>query len=182
MIKITKRLFFYAAFLLCAVLVFAADNSKKTDKPAIRVYDSKDKLVCELTESEDIESFNYLLTESAAVAADDAAFTQVPKNAKIAYRYDIPNNSSADIRLLIYADRQIAYIPNAPKGDDMPEVFAWELFGEAYKILSKPDSLKKALARYQDSDNNIFVYDAKGFLVSEARIPSILHVFGKVME
>ena len=177
-----KRIYVYAAFLLCAALVFAADNSKKTDKPAIRVYDSKDKLVCELTESEDIESFNYLLTESAAVAADDAAFTQVPKNAKIAYHYDIPNNSSADIRLLIYADRQIAYIPNAPKGDDMPEVFAWELFGEAYKILSKPDSLKKALARYQDSDNNIFVYDAKGFLVSEARIPSILHVFGKVMD
>ena len=75
MIKITKRLFFYAAFLLCAALVFAADNSKKTDNPAIRVYDSKDKLVCELTESEDIESFNYLLTESAAVAADDAAFS-----------------------------------------------------------------------------------------------------------
>ena len=68
MIKITKRLFFYAAFLLCAALVFAADNSKKTDKPAIRVYDSKDKLVCELTESKDIESFNYLLMESAAVA------------------------------------------------------------------------------------------------------------------
>ena len=182
MIKITKRLFFYAAFLLCAALVFAADNSKKTDKPAIRVYDSKDKLVCELTESEDIESFNYLLTESAVVAADDAAFTQVPENAKIAYRYDIPNNSSADIRLLIYADSHIAYIPNAPKGDDVPEVFAWELFGEAYKILSKPASLKKALARYQDSDKNIFVYDAEGFLVSEARVPSILHVFGKVMD
>ena len=146
MIKITKRLFFYAAFLLC------------------------------------IESFNYLLTESAAVAADDAAFTQEPKNAQIAYRYDIPNNSSADIRLLIYADSHIAYIPNAPKGEDVSEMFAWELFGEAYKILSKPASLKKALARYQDSDKNIFVYDAKGFLVSEARIPSILHVFCKVME
>ena len=134
MIKITKRLFFYAAFLLC------------------------------------IESFNYLLTESAAVAADDVAFTQEPKNAQIAYRYDIPNNSSADIRLLIYADSHIAYIPNAPKGEDVSEVFAWELFGEAYKILSKTASLKKALARYQDSDKNIFVYDAKGFLVSEARI------------
>ena len=88
---------------------------------------------------------------------------QEPKNAQIAYRYDIPNNSSADIRLLIYADSHIAYIPNAPKGEDVSEMFAWELFGEAYKILSKPASLKKALARYQDSDKNIFVYDAKGF-------------------
>ena len=32
MIKITKRLFFYAAFLLCAVLVFAADNDSKAEK------------------------------------------------------------------------------------------------------------------------------------------------------
>ena len=47
MIKITKRLFFYAAFLLCAVLVFAADNSKTTDRPAIRVYDAKGFLVSE---------------------------------------------------------------------------------------------------------------------------------------
>ena len=181
MIKMMKRIFFHAAFLLCAALAFAV-KEESGDKPSTKVYDAKDKLVCELTESADIASFNYLLTESAAVAADDAAFTQVPKNAKIAYRYDIPNNSSADIRLLIYADSHIAYIPNAPKDEDVPEVFAWELFGEAYKILSKPASLKKALARYQDSDKNIFVYDAKGFLVSEARIPSILHVFGKVMD
>jgi len=47
MIKITKRLFFYAAFLLCAVLVFAADNSKTTDRPAIRVYDAEGFLVSE---------------------------------------------------------------------------------------------------------------------------------------
>ena len=47
MIKITKRIFFYAAFLLCAALVFAADNSKTTDRPAIRVYDAKGFLVSE---------------------------------------------------------------------------------------------------------------------------------------
>ena len=46
MIKMTKRLFFYAAFLLCAVLAFAVDNSKE-DIPAIRVYDAKGFLVSE---------------------------------------------------------------------------------------------------------------------------------------
>ena len=32
MIKMTKRLFFYAAFLLCAVLVFAVDNESEIEK------------------------------------------------------------------------------------------------------------------------------------------------------
>ena len=32
MIKITKRLFFYAAFLLCAVLVFAVENESEIEK------------------------------------------------------------------------------------------------------------------------------------------------------
>jgi len=31
MIKMTKRLFFYAAFLLCAVLVFAADDDSEAE-------------------------------------------------------------------------------------------------------------------------------------------------------
>ena len=166
MIKRMRRIFFCAAFLLCAVLAFAADE----DVPSVKVYDAKNELVCALTEKTDCEAFNYLLTESAAVAADSAAFTQAPENAEIAYRYEIVNRYSTDIRLLIYTDTHIAYIPNAPKGENMPDVFAWELFGEAYKILSQPSSLKEVLARYQDSDKNIFVYDAKGFLVSEARI------------
>jgi len=177
MIKIMKRIFFCAVFLLCTALGFAAGE----DAPSIKVYDAKDTLVCELTEQADIEAFNDLLSESAAVGVDDAAFTQVPKNAKIAYRYEIPADSSV-IQLLIYADSNTAYIPNAPKGDDMPEMFAWELFGEAYKILSQPTSLKKALTRYKDRDKNIFVYDAKGFLVSSARIPSLLQIFGEMMD
>ena len=178
MIKRMKRIFFCTAFLLCAALAFAADE----DVPSVKVYDAKNELVCALTEKTDCEAFNYLLTESAAVAADNAAFTQAPENAEIAYRYEIVNRYSTDIRLLIYTDTHIAYIPNAPKGENMPDVFACELFGEAYKILSQPSSLKEVLARYQDSDKNIFVYDAKGFLVSSTRIPSILHVFGKTMD
>ncbi|MGI5100209.1 hypothetical protein E4N70_10610 [Treponema vincentii] len=181
MIKMTKRLFFCAAFLLCAVLAFAVDNSKE-DISAIRVYDANDTLVCELKRDKDREAFNALLMESIAVAADNAAFTQAPKNAKIAYRYEMFDNSSTAIRLLIYADRKTAYIPNAPKDDDMPEVFAWELFGEAYKILSQPASLKKAISRYKNSSKNIFVYDAKGFLAASARIPSVEELFGEILE
>ena len=181
MIKMTKRLFFCAAFLLCAVLAFAVDNSKE-DISAIRVYDANDTLVCELKRDKDREAFNALLMESIAVAADNAAFTQAPKNAKIAYRYEMFDNSSTAIRFLIYADRKTAYIPNAPKDDDMPEVFAWELFGEAYKILSQPASLKKAISRYKNSSKNIFVYDAKGFLAASARIPSAEELFGEILE
>ncbi len=173
-----RRVFFRTAFLLCAVSAFAVDK----DAPSVKVYDAKDTLVCELTEQADIEAFNYLLQESAVVAADDAAFTQVPENAAIAYRYEIVDRYSTAIRFLIYTDSRIAHIPNAPKSEDMPDVFAWELFGEAYKILSQPASLKEALTRYQDSDKNIFVYDAKGFLVSSARIPSVLQIFGEMMD
>ena len=182
MITIMKRLFFYAAFLLCAALVFAADNSKKTDKPAIRVYDAKDKPVCELTRNKNLEAFHDFLMESVAVAIDNAAFTQAPKNAQIAYRYEIFEDPSSSIQLLIYADRKTAYIPNAPKTSDMPEVFAWELFGEAYKILSQPASLKKAISRYKNRNKNIFVYDTKGGLVSAARIPSVLDMLGAILE
>jgi len=32
MIKMTKRLFFYATFLLCAALVFAADDDSEAEK------------------------------------------------------------------------------------------------------------------------------------------------------
>ena len=64
----------------------------------------------------------------------------------------------------------------------MPEVFAWELFGEAYKILSQPASLKKAISRYKNSSKNIFVYDAKGFLAASARIPSAEELFGEILE
>jgi len=32
MIKMMKRLFFYAAFLLCAVLVFAVDDESEIEK------------------------------------------------------------------------------------------------------------------------------------------------------
>jgi len=182
MIKMMKRIFFHAAFLLCAALAFAV-KEESGDKPSTKVYDAKDTLVCELTEQADIEAFNNLLSESAAVAVDDAAFTQAPKNAKVAYRYEVAGVSSTAIRLLIYADSKTAYIPNAPKGDDMPEVFAWELFGEAYKILSQPASLKGTLTRYKDKDKTIFIYDAKGFLISSARIPSLLQIiFGNIMD
>lgn len=181
MIKMTKRLFFYAAFLLCAVLAFAGDNSKE-DISAIRVYDANDTLVCELKRDKDRAAFNALLMESIAVAADNAAFTQAPKNAKIAYRYEMFDNSSTAIQLLIYADRKTAYIPNASKNGDMPKVFAWELFGEAYKILSQPALLKKAIARYKNRNKNIFVYDAKGFLISAARIPSVANMLGAILE
>ena len=182
MIKMVKHIFFCAAFLLCAAFVFAADDNKAEDIPAIRVYDAKEVLVCELTEDVDIKAFNDLLLESVEVSVDDAAFVPAPTNAEIAYRYEIFKDSSNSISLLIYANSQIAYIPNTPKSDDMPDVFAWVLFGEAYNILSGPALLKKELIRYQNRYNNIFVYDAKGFLVSAASIPSALEMFGKIMD
>ena len=63
-----------------------------------------------------------LLKESIASAIDNAAFTQVPENTVIAYRYDIRGTSFADTQLVIYADGKTAYIPNML--EDMPEVFA----------------------------------------------------------
>ena len=173
-----KRIFFYAAFVLCAVFVFAADE-EAGDVSAVKVYDAKDTLVCALTEDADIKAVISLLRESIAAAIDNAAFTQVPKNAEIAYRYDIRSASFADAQLFIYADGKTAYIPNML--EDMPEVFAWELFKEAYKILSQPASLKEAIARYKNSGETICVYDAKGGLVSSARIQSVAGVLSKIL-
>jgi len=80
MIKMVKHIFFCAAFLLCAAFVFAADDNKVEDIPAIRVYDAKEVLVCELTEDVDIKAFNDLLLESVEVSVDDAAFVPAPTN------------------------------------------------------------------------------------------------------
>ena len=120
-----------------------------------------------------------LLRESIAAAIDNAAFTQVPENTVIAYRYDIRGASFADTQLVIYADGKTAYIPNML--EDMPEVFAWELFKEAYKILSQPASLKEGLARYKNSGETICVYDAKGVLVSSVRIQSVSAALSKIL-
>ena len=178
MIKMMKRIFFYAAFVLCAVFVFAADE-EDGDVSAVKVYDAKDTFVCALTEDADIKAVIGLLKESIATAIDNAAFTQVPKNAEIAYRYDIRSASFADAQLVIYADGKTAYIPNML--EDMPEVFVWELFEDAYKILSQPDSLKEGLARYKNSGETICVYDAKGVLVSSVRIQSVSAALSKIL-
>lgn len=178
MIKMMKRVFFFAVFVLCAVFVFAADE-EDSDDSAVKVYDAKDTLVCELTEDANIRAVVSLLKESIAVAIDNAAFTQVPKNTAIAYRYDIRGASFADTQLVIYADGKTAYIPNML--EDMPEVFAWELFEDAYKILSQPASLKEGLARYKNSGETICVYDAKGRLVSSAHIQSISGALSKIL-
>ena len=104
-----KRVFFFAAFVLCATFVFAADE-EDGDVSAVKVYDAKDTLVCELTEDAHIRAVVSLLKESIAIAIDNAAFTQVLKNTAIAYRYDIRGASFADTQLVIYADGKTAYI------------------------------------------------------------------------
>jgi len=178
MIKMMKRIFFYAAFVLCTAFVFATDG-EDGDVSAVKVYDAKDTLVCELMEDADIKAVISLLKESIASAIDNAAFTQVPENTEIAYRYDIRSASFADTQLVIYADGKTAYILNML--EDMPEVFAWELFKEAYKILSQPASLKEGLARYKNSGETICVYDAKGVLVSSVRIQSVSAALSKIL-
>ena len=109
MIKMMKRVFLFAVFVLCAVFVFAADE-EDSDDSAVKVYDAKDTFVCALTEDANIRAVVSLLKESIAVAIDNAAFTQVPKNTAIAYRYDIRGASFADTQLVIYADGKTAYI------------------------------------------------------------------------
>ena len=104
-----KRVFFFAVFVLCAVFVFAVDE-EDSDDSAVKVYDAKDTLVCELTEDANIRAVVSLLKESIAVAIDNAAFTQVPENTEIAYRYDIRGASFADTQLVIYANGKTAYI------------------------------------------------------------------------
>ena len=178
MIKMMKRIFFYAAFVLCTAFVFAADG-EDGDVSAVKVYDAKDTLVCALMEDADIKAVISLLKESIASVIDNAAFTQVPENTVIAYRYDIRGTSFADTQLVIYADGKTAYIPNML--EDIPEVFVWELFEDAYKILSQPDSLKEGLARYKNSGETICVYDAKGVLVSSVRIQSVAGVLSKIL-
>ncbi len=109
MIEMMKRVFFCAVFMLCTAFVFAADEEDRDDS-AVKVYDAKDTLVCELTEDAHIRAVVSLLKESIAVAIDNAAFTQVLKNTAIAYRYDIRGASFADTQLVIYANGKTAYI------------------------------------------------------------------------
>lgn len=176
MIKSIKYALLCTALFLSAISAFSNDENNSLENGAsenifgIKVYDAKEKLVCELTSKNEIYSFSALLEESVGVAADAAAFTRVPENTQVLYRYDIFNNSPVGTRLFIYADGKTAYIPDIPEDDDMPEVFAWELFADAYKILSQPASIKKALTRYENKHETVFAYDAKGTLVSSIKI------------
>ena len=148
MIKITKRLFFYAAFLLCAVLVFAADNSKTTDRPAIRVYDAKGFLVSEARIPSILHVFGKVMDVYAG-DANDHQFSgsilperSVHEGKQLLYRYTIWAFRDEPIRIYVYSDTDKVVLTNS-----FPDWVDCTLTKEGYELFSNPKRLIDRLNR-----------------------------------
>ncbi|WP_029410337.1 hypothetical protein [Treponema pedis] len=150
------------------------------------VYDAQDKIVHKITDKDEVNALYLLFQESLQIAADEASFTELPKDAQVLYRYVLSynygNGDEQGFTFIVYKNYPLCRIPQLQEMEDIPKELTWKLFKYAYEIVSKPAEVKKQLP-YSAKNSYIRTYDGKGtflLFITGEKIPNIFDaLFGE---
>lgn len=143
------------------------------------VYDAQDNIVHKITAKSEINALYLLFQESLQIAADEALFTELPKDAQVLYRYVLSYNYGDDeqyFSFIVYKNYPLCRIPQLQEKEDIPKELTWKLFKYAYEIASKPAEVKKQLS-YSAKNSYIRIYDDKSSLLLFITGEKILDIF-----
>ncbi|UTY31916.1 cysteine protease [Treponema putidum] len=144
------------------------------------VYDAQDKIVHKITDKDEINALYLLFQESLLIAADEASFTELPKDAQELYRYVLSynygDNDEQYFSFIVYKNYPLCRIPQLQEKEDIPKELTWKLFKYAYEIAGKPAEVKKLLS-YSVKNSYIRIYDDKNTLLLFITGEKILDIF-----
>ena len=143
------------------------------------VYDAQDNIVHKITAKSEVNALYLLFQESLQIAADEALFTELPKDAQVLYRYVLSYNYGDDeqyFSFIVYKNYPLCRIPQLQEKEDIPKELTWKLFKYAYEIASKPAEVKKQLS-YSAKNSYIRIYDDKSSLLLFITGEKILDIF-----
>ena len=143
------------------------------------VYDAQDNIVHKITAKSEVNALYLLFQESLQIAADEALFTELPKDAQVLYRYVLSYNYGDDeqyFSFIVYKNYPLCRIPQLQEKEDIPKELTWKLFKYAYEIAGKPAEVKKQLS-YSAKNSYIRIYDDKSSLLLFITGEKILDIF-----
>lgn len=111
------------------------------------VYDAQDNIVHKITAKSEVNALYLLFQESLQIAADEALFTELPKDAQVLYRYVLSYNYGDDeqyFSFIVYKNYPLCRIPQLQEKEDIPKELTWKLFKYAYEIAGKPAEVKNS--------------------------------------
>ncbi|UTC66813.1 MULTISPECIES: cysteine protease [unclassified Treponema] len=132
------------------------------------VYDAKDKIVHRITDEDEVNALYLLFREALVTAADEASFTELPKDAQVLYRYvlsyDYGAGEEKTFKFIVYKNYPLCRMTPLQEMEGVPKELTWKLFKYAYGIVSKPAEVKSRLS-YSAEHTYTRIYDSKGSLL-----------------